>query len=95
MHILAHMMFQSKNTINHLNLSISVCFEAGREANGWGDGSVNVWGGISFRQRTERIGIDETINTHRNVTWVLRPATVWFFSIHHDVTKFQQDNGHM
>ena len=57
-------------------------------------GSVMVWGGISWRHKTQLIVVDGNLTAHRYINEILEPEVVPFLRNNGNVTLFQQDNAH-
>ena len=57
----------------------------------WGGGSVMVWGGISWRHKTQLIVVDGNLTARRYINEILEPEVVPFLRNNGDVMLFQQD----
>ena len=63
-----------------------------KQVSRWGGGSVMVWGGISWRHKTQLIVVDGNLTARRYIDEILEPEVVPFLRNNGDVTLFQQDN---
>lgn len=63
-----------------------------REVDRWEGNGVMVWGGISFRHKTQIVFIDGYLTADDYINDVLDSHVVPFYAQHPDVTMFQHDN---
>lgn len=58
----------------------------------FGGGSVMVWGGVSYDNRTGLVIVDNNLNANRYCNEILRPQVLPFIQRHGQHVIFQQDN---
>lgn len=63
-----------------------------RQVDRFGGGSVMVWGGITFNNRTDLVFVDGNLTAQRYCDEILAPVVVPFFDVNRRVTLLQQDN---
>lgn len=63
-----------------------------RQVDRYGGGSVMVWGGITFQNRTELVIVDGNLNSQRYCDEILAPVVVPFFNANRRISLLQQDN---
>ena len=59
-----------------------------KQVSRWGGGSIMVWGGISWRHKTQLIVVDGSLTARRYIDEILEPEVVPFLRNNGDVTLF-------